>query len=403
MNPNLYKPNRHRRANGQGTITRHPSGLWHARLSLALDETTGRRVRKSFYGHTEKDVLRQLSEAQVKIDKNLPLGPRDKRLTLATWMNSWLQNLRGSIGDLTHEQYSQYARLHILPVLGAHRLMSLTPSYVRTWLKTLEQRGLKAPRSRQLCLFILRHCLAQAVIDEIIPRNVASPEFVAGPKTDKHRATHYLRPEEIPRFEAALKDSRFGLPCLICVRRGLRRGEVLALQWADVDWERKTIQVQRGLNRVKDADGHGHLVLRAPKTPSAVRPIPIDDELVAALKDHRRKQAEQRLAAGKEWKNLGLIFTVANGGPIDPRRLVKAVKTFYRQSDIPTEGHSVHTLRHTVGSLGIKAIADVHPRSIQRLLGHSRIETTMNLYSHVDDSDVLNATKNIDAIIAREK
>ena len=154
---------------------------------------------------------------------------------------------------------------------------------------------------------------------------------------------------------------------------GLRRGELLGLRWVDVDLDGAELHVRQAIQRVG-----GELHFTAPKTRHSRRTIPLPALAVDALREHRARQAAERLAAGTAWRDSGLVFTTATGTPIEPRNLNRHWYALRKRADLPPV--RLHDLRHTCVTLLLDA--GVPPHIVQVIAGHSGIQVTMSIYAH---------------------
>jgi integrase len=175
---------------------------------------------------------------------------------------------------------------------------------------------------------------------------------------------------------AASADHRLQARWLVGLSLGLRQGEVLGLQWSDVDLEAGRLHVRRSLRRQPD----GTLLLTPPKTTRSNRVIPMPERLTSALAEHQARQAEARLILGEEWVDSCFVFTTALGTPIHPRNDYRAFQALLRKAGL--RRFRLHDLRHTAASLLLAQ--GVSPRVVMEILGHMQISSTMNTYSHVD-------------------
>lgn len=171
-----------------------------------------------------------------------------------------------------------------------------------------------------------------------------------------------------------------------------RRGEVLGLRWADINFERATLHITGSLQRVR-----GKLERGKTKTATSAGGIDLPPVLLAALKERRLSQAQEREEAGEEWQEFGLVFTTRNGTPIEPRNLIRHFKRTLTKAHLPTTTR-FHDLRHSCATLLIAQ--DVHPRVVMEILRHSQISTTMNTYAHVLPRIQRDATSKVEALIS---
>jgi integrase len=181
----------------------------------------------------------------------------------------------------------------------------------------------------------------------------------------------------------------------------MRRGDLLARRWSDVDFDRGTISVRQALQRnggVRTSGEPSKLQFAEPKSSRARRTIPMPDRVVAALRAQRARQAEERLAAGAQWQDFDLIFTTRRGTPIEPRSLVTAFKRVLKRAALPSTIR-LHDARYFAATLLLEQ--GVHPRTVMEILGHNDISLTLNTYSLVAPSVIREAAKEIDAVLGQ--
>jgi integrase len=205
-----------------------------------------------------------------------------------------------------------------------------------------------------------------------VPRNAAD---VKAPRPTPEEM-HPLSEDEVHTFLETAKESgdRFEALYVLAIAMGLRRGELLGLRWDDVDLERGTLRVGRALVR----EGGRH-VLGETKTKRGRRQINLTPRTVNALKDHRKKQLEEKMRLAGLYKDHGLIFASGVGTPVNPENLVKrSFKPLLQKAGLPEI--RFHDLRHTCATLLLGR--GVHPKIVQELLGHATIAMTLDTYSH---------------------
>ena len=190
----------------------------------------------------------------------------------------------------------------------------------------------------------------------------------------------------------AVQGDRFEALFVLTVSSGLRRGEVFGLQWDNVDLTKAQVQVRHSLQRI---DGRLQLV---PTKPGRSRPLKLSQLAVESLKRHRTRQLEQRLAAGKEWQNLGFVFTTRKGTPFDHATVLRAFQRILKKAGLRHQ--RFHDMRHANATLML--IEGVHPRVVAEMLGHSKIAITMDLYSHVIPALQDDAVARIDAALRKK-
>jgi integrase len=163
----------------------------------------------------------------------------------------------------------------------------------------------------------------------------------------------------------------------LIVAKGLRKGEALALRWERVDLDTGTLKVTATISRVD-----GVLLISEPKTDRSRRTVPLSPAVVAMLRKHKTAQTADRLRAGNQWTDSGLVFTTELGTPVDPRNLLRVVEAAATAAGVP--GAGFHTLRHSAAVGWLEA--GVHIKAVADLLGHSSISITGDIYGHTTDT-----------------
>ena len=264
-----------------------------------------------------------------------------------------------------------------------------TPGEVRTL----------SPRTVQLSLVILRHALDGALRFGLLARNVA--KLVDSPRV-KRAELRPFTPDEARAFVDAIEGHKWAGVYLTALTLGLREGELLGLKWSDVDFAARTLRVNQTMQRierVRKADDQGaktSLQFVETKTDRSRRVLSLSDGLIKALRLHRARQSQERLAAGSDWHDLGLVFATLNGTPIEKSNLYRHFKTILDDARLPSI--RFHDLRHSTASLLLTQ--GTSPRVIMDLLGHSKISTTMDTYAHVMPAMMQAAADSMELILA---
>jgi len=162
---------------------------------------------------------------------------------------------------------------------------------------------------------------------------------------------------------------------LVAVTTGLRRGELVALYWDDVDLEKGILQVRHNLTWVY---GMGYVV-GEPKSKKGRRKIALPDVVMAALKEHKVKQEQARIEMGEKWRGYGLIFSNVYGGYFNPGRVWTLFKQLLKRAGLPDV--RFHDLRHGVATVLLAAKMDL--KAVSELLGHSSVAITVDIYQSV--------------------
>lgn len=354
-----------KRGNGEGSIYHRKSdGKWVGGISLENGK------RKVFYGKTRKEVQEKMKTALSEQQKGtLITAPQQ---TLKKYLEDWLENVsKPHIRISTYVKYKKLINTHILPALGDIPLQKLTPQRVqKLYADKLKQK--LSPKMVSCIHGVLHVALENAVKWNLIARNVCdvvSPPRV--PKTEKQvltkRQAHVLLEH--------VKKHRLEAILVLAVTTGLRRGEMLALRWRDVDFEDGSVQVRRTVDYIP----HYGYVENEAKTTRGQRKVMLPSFVMNTLQVHRLQQQEMRNKVGSDWVEKDLVFCGLNGDYFNPNYLLRMFKKVLIDAGLPHM--RIHDLRHSAAT--ILLIMGVHPKVVQEILGHSTISMTMDTYSHV--------------------
>jgi integrase len=371
------------RANGEGSIYRRADGRWTAACYVLRPD--GSRVRRAVYGKTRKDVADRLAVLITKTKAGLPLAVES--WTLERFAGHWLKDVVGPrLRPSTLSSYRETLRLHVLPTLGRTNLRALTPTHVRTLLANKVADGLGA-RSIQIVHSTLRTMLSEAIREELIERNVAT---VVRPPSVERVEVQPWSTEEAGRLLAASADHRLHALFAVGVALGLRKGELLALRWDDVDLESGVLHVRQNVQRLPEMG----LVFGPPKSR---RTIPLPAASAKVLRTHRASQAAEALSLGPAWVDSGLVFTSTVGTVIEPRNLNRLFDELIAKARV--RRIRFHDLRHTCASLLLAQ--NVPARVVMEILGHSQLAMTTDLYSHVMPTALREAADAMDRVFVQ--
>lgn len=356
---------------------RRRDGVWAGSVTVGYDDR-GKRKRRTVYGATKSDVLEKLVRLRADALEGILGDPQ--RLTVATFLHRWLEDaVRTSVRVSVHRRYAEIVRLRIVPWIGGIALSRLAPMHVQSLLTSLENEGLSS-RGRQMAYDRLHRALGQAVQWALVPRNVC--DAVTRPRAP-HPTMRVLTPEQVNVLLRAAREDRFHALYVLAVTTGLRQGELLGLQWVDVDLDRAVLHVCHALCEVASC-----LWLDEPKTARARRTVDLPAVAVAALYDHREKTLAQA-------HPTGLVFCETQGGPVRKSNLVRrSFLPLLRRAGLPRI--RFHDLRHTAATLLL--LQGVHPKVVQERLGHSQISVTLDTYSHVLPSMGREAAARLDSL-----
>lgn len=356
-----------RRGHNEGTICKRGDGRWVAVISLGIE--SGKAKRKSYYGATRKEVSDKLDEGRAGLKRGI--APVIGRQTLGQFLDTWLtDSVKPSVRPATWLSYDQQVRVHIKPALGHVELTKLSPQHIQRYMNEKTTAGLSAKTVRYH-RSVLAMALKQAHRWGLVAQNVAT---LVDPPSAKKYELQTFDPAQAHKLLDTLKGERLGALFTVALSLGLRRGEALGLRWQDIDFDGRTLRVCQALARV----GHD-IVISEPKTASSRRILPLPDTLAASLRERRRAQLEDRMAAGDKWIDSGLVFTSREGASIDPRTVKRHLDRILTAAGLP---HCrVHDLRHFCASLLLAQ--GVPLKIVSDILGHTQISITADLYTHV--------------------
>lgn len=375
---------------GEGSVYQRASdGKWCAAVTLP----SGRR--KVVYGSTEKEALKKRRQLLEEIEKGRPV-PLGRAPTLGSYLERWLNERvageveAGHLDESTADSYRWMVEGHILPTfLAKVKLTALSADDVRAWqrerLKAVSSRGKPySPRTVGVAHRALRRALNDAVRDEIIGRNVAA--LVPQPAGQSKPARVPPEGDLQKVFAVMVADKRRAL-WLTMLALGPRRGEAIGMRWSLTDLDAGTVKLRKQIRRVSGAPDpetgkrRTRLVEKDLKTSESRATLALPAALVQVLREHRREQVAERLAA-RVWVDPDLVFTTSVGTALEPRNVNRAWSAVCHQAGV--EGVRLHDLRHAAASMAFAAGADL--KEVQAMLRHSRVSTTADIYVNVFDS-----------------
>ena len=227
---------------------------------------------------------------------------------------------------------------------------------------------------------VIRQALDQAVKNNLVIRNVS--EATTLPRLVK-KEMRVLTLEEQQRLLNNLGEARLRAAFIVALASGLREGELLALRWQDIDLKHGIIKVNRTMRRVKNFDPNSatktHIIFQEPKTKAGRRSIPLPQNALNELKEHRKKQLQEKLIGGEVYEDNDLVFCTEIGKNIDSNNFLRKFRAINKRANL--EKVNFHALRHTYATRLLEL--NEHPKVVQEILGHSDISMTLNIYSHV--------------------
>jgi integrase len=294
---------------------------------------------------------------------------------VAQFLEHWLEDVvKPANAWKTYASYAELIRLHAIPALGKRQLAQLAPQHVAAMLTAKLNEGL-SPRRVHNLRAVLRNALNQAIRWGLVTRNAAS--LAPPPRIQRTEVTPYTVDQARALISVA-QEHRLGALFQLALMTGLRQGEVLGLQWHDVDLSNGSLRVRQALQAI-----NGQLQLKEPKNDYSRRTLPLAPSLVAVLRQHQLRQQQERNAAGGRWVVSDFVFTSTEGKPLWPRNVLRVWHQLLIKVGLPPG--PFHTCRHTAVSL--LAADGVRLQVVQRTVGHSQLSTTADIYGHLFPDD----------------
>jgi integrase len=377
-----------------GHIRERSPGAFEIRYSLGTDLATGKRkIATATVRGSRKDADKELRRLLRALDTGQHIDPT--RMTTGRWLATWLDTVRHEVALRSYERYAVIVNRHLSPALGNLPIEKLAPAHIQEFYNTLASGGRRdgragalAPRSRRQIHRVLATALSRAVEQQLMARNPADIFRRRLPKVERHEM-QTLTAEQFARVLDAVRGASLYWPVLLALATGMRRGEVLALRWKNVDLDRGSLRVVESLEQT----GAG-LRFKSPKN-NRGRAITLPTFAIDELRRLKHEQAESLLMVGVRQSGDTLLCARADGEPTSPVALTHAFTHLVGtlKKDLPRVRY--HDLRHTHATQLL--LAGVHPRIAQERLGHSTIALTLDLYSHVTATMQEEAAAKIDA------
>ncbi len=355
-----------RRAYGTGSIFQRKDRKgkqWIAQIILE----NGKILQK--YCKTQEEAGEVLNEMLYEQRHGTLITEKDQ--TVKQHFERWLEVHKTKIRWSTYLRYQGLVNKHVLPTLGRISLQKLAAQDLEALYARKLEEGL-SPISVEAIHKTIHLALKQAVRWRLINRNVS--EDVSPPRETQLHERQILTPEQAQKLLVAARGHRLEAMLTLAIATGMRRGELLALRWRDIDFQQKCLYVRRSASRLP-----GGYRVTEPKTARGKRKNTLPKFVMEALQQHRIRQKELKLKAGPDWEENDLVFCNIYGRFLNTQSLFVLFSALLKKAGLPHI--RFHDLRHSaatiLGAMGVSA------KVIQELLGHSSITITLNVYSHV--------------------
>ena len=381
-----------KRANGEGSLRKRKDGRWEGRYTAGNDPATGKPIHKSVLAKTQSEAKEKLKQAIAEAEK-LDMS-RAKSYALGAWIKLWYEvYAEPRLREKTKHYYLNYIDNHIIPELGNTPLEKLTTIQIQKFYNDLQKSG-RIQRYTHIKLkdkglstrvvrgihTLLNNCLEQAVAEHLLLANPA--QGCKLPQLEK-KEMKILPQEKIGMYLAEAEKRGLLAAFYLELTTGLRRGELLALQWTDLDVENRTLAVTKQVNRI-----NGELVVSPPKTRNSVRTLALPQQAVDLLIAEHQKHS----------RNPYMFPSPKTGTMYDPDAFRRTHDKILKA--IGAEHIRFHDLRHTFATLSLKSGVDV--KTLSGALGHYSAGFTLNTYTHATAQMKQDAADTIGGVISQQ-
>ena len=352
------------------------------------DLYTGKRNRvfKTIKG-SKKEANAVMHQMMADMDRGIAVRKSPKKI--AEWLDEWLDLYLPNVEETTRIGYKSKINCYLKPALGDIYVQSLRTDHVQKMVNNMVAKGLSAKNIRDTYNNI-NAAMKKAVVLRMVPYNPC--EGVALPKLKRYKAKVY-NVQMIHHLLDIAEGTDMYLPILLCVTLGLRRGELLALRWDNVDFKNKVLKIRSNMVR-----GEKDYVIKAPKSEAGVRDISLGDEVLAVLQKERTKYVTDIFSYDGHFQNLNFVIRQEDGSPLRPDSMSRKWRRFLEEHKLPSI--RFHDLRHSNATALIQA--GVNPRVVQQRLGHADVNITLSTYTHVLPEMDVEAAEKLDQIMLKK-
>lgn len=336
------------------------------------------RKPRDLYGKTVPELDEKIKAAVYELDR----GVTSEKARFGDYLKKWLDtvHINGKKAGTIHNYYVCYENHIKGSPIEKIMLKDLTALDIQDYYsKIINSKGINVVKSihKMIC-----PCLRYAFANQKILLDFTRAIKIPTPKSkdDDDEKISVLTRDQQESFIKAINGATYEVLFLTALNTGLRIGELLALTWDDIDFEKRELSVTKQMIYVKDEQVKKYVNrITSPKTKSGYRTVPLPDFLIPKLKDLRKNELEKKMRLQNRHANLNLVFSTKLGGYLAFSSVRTSLKTILEENNI--EYFKIHSLRHTYATrlfeLGEK------PKTVQALLGHADIMMTMNTYTHV--------------------
>lgn len=366
-----------RRGKGEGSIRKRKDGRWEGSITVGITKR-GNPKRLSRYGKTRSEVAEQLN--LLLVQKGQGTLPAPNKLTLGEWVTQWVSS-KTNVDELTRFKYTrETACIH--SQIGRVKLQALKPIQIRQFYNSLSKENYSLRAQRKAATH-LRSALREAVQLELIPRSPAEGIKLSLPRVEA--VAKAMTPEEVSRFLEVSKSSHIHALFRFTLLTGLRKGEVLGLEWRHVDFHSGTVRVEQTFNGKVEKGKH---VIKQTKTNSSRRTLYLSEDTKALLLEHKKSK----------FTSTRFVFSTRYKKPISPGSLSKSFGLCVAKLG---STFRFHDLRHTYASLALRY--GVPLEVVSKNLGHADPRITLQLYRHLYESERKDSALNLSDLLKGKK
>ncbi len=386
------KNKRSKRANGEGCIRQLKDGRWEARITDGYT-SDGKQHWKTFSSKKQSVVIKKLDDYKTNRDKF-----KDENIvkyTISQWLNIWYETyVINNVRISTRISYESIINNHLIHYIGNIKLVNLSKidieSMYNKLIKCSKNRtngnGLSVKTVRNIHL-VLHEALQEALELGYInknPADIAKVPTLKNLNQKKKEIEIYLKDEQKKLIEISKKDKIYGTVVIMALYTGMRKGEILGLQWDDINFENKTINVNKQLSRLKDYETTTSrrtklFIQYNTKTNNSTRIIPMAKTLEDILKQQKELQQEYKRKLGKKYYKYNMVFCREDGYYLDPDTVLSKYQQLAKKAGI--KKCTFHALRHTFATRALES--NMSPKVVSKILGHTSVQFTLDTYTHV--------------------
>lgn len=373
-----------------GYIKERKKGVWDVKVSLGRDPSTG-KYRYQWFTVRGSRHIAEMRLAEIQHQVKAGVYTITGKTTVAQYLNRWLaEYAKPNLTPRSYERYESIVRVHLVPDIGSIQLTKLRPEHIQKHYAAMLEKGL-SPLSVRYHHTVLHKALQTAIKWGTVSRNAA--DGVDAPRVRQGDIQTWDESEVITFLESCRGTHYYAL-FYLALFTGMRRGELLALRWQDIDFVYSQISVNRSIHHLED----GSYIFTQPKTKKSRRTIALSPSAFLMLDSYRKAKEIELKMMDQELKDGDLVFNTL-GKPWRPNTVSRAWTIMAARAGVKVI--RLHDARHTHASLMLKQ--GIHPKIVQERLGHSTISITLDTYSHVAPGLQEAAAKRFDESIFKDR